>query len=141
MSGLPLGLIVETGVAILLATTIGYCMVLNVRLGRLRTDREQLQKMVADLVGATELANRAISGLREAAQECDLTLSARLDAAERFSIDLAHHVTAGQAVMERISKITQAAGVIEQSPLQEAEGRGREALDALSAIKPRGVAA
>jgi len=141
MNGLPLGIIIEAGVAVLLATTIGYCMILNVRLSRLRTDREQLQKMVTDLVGATDLAKQAISGLREAAEECDLTLSARLDAAERFTVDLAHHVNAGHAVMERISKITRAAGVTNETPPEGGDGRARDALERLSSMKPRGVAA
>ena len=51
---------VETLVAILLATTIGYCVILNQRLKRLHADRDQLRKMVADLVQATTLANAAI---------------------------------------------------------------------------------
>ena len=39
------GLIVEGMVAILLATTIGYCIILNQRLKRLHSDRDQLLQM------------------------------------------------------------------------------------------------
>lgn len=109
MFGLPLGMIVETLVAILLATTIGYCVILNQRLKRLHADRDQLRKMVADLVNATNLANAAIKELRNTAQEAELVLDARLGEAERFGIELASHVSAGQQIMEKIARITTAA--------------------------------
>jgi len=109
MNGLPLGLIIESGVALLLCLTIGYCVVLNQRLKRLHADRETLQGMINDLVQATTMANGAIRQLKEAATEADLTLNARLEEAERFGTELANHVTAGHTVLERISKITSAA--------------------------------
>lgn len=109
MMGLSLGLVIEGAVAILLATTIGYCMVLNRRIANLQADRTALQQMIADLVQATTLANTAIGGLRETAVEADEKLNQRLNEAERFAIELANHVNAGQAVMDRIAKITQAA--------------------------------
>lgn len=106
---LPLGLMIELAVAVLLATTIGYCMLLNKRIKGLHADRAALQQMIADLVGATTLANGAIKGLKETALEADERLNQRLNDAERFAIELANHVNAGQAVMDRIAKITQAA--------------------------------
>ncbi|WDR03749.1 DUF6468 domain-containing protein [Devosia algicola] len=109
MFGLPLGLIVEGSVAVLLVMTIGYCTVLNGRLKRLHADREVLQQMVNDLVGATNLANQAIKELKSTAVEADLVLGARLEEAERFGIELANHVSAGADVMERIAKITSVA--------------------------------
>jgi len=109
MFGMPLGMVVETLVAILLATTIGYCVILNQRLKRLHADRDQLRKMVADLVNATNLANAAIKELRNTAQEAELVLDARLGEAERFGIELAAHVSAGQQIMEKIARITTAA--------------------------------
>lgn len=109
MTGLPLGLIIEVAVAILLATTIGYCIVLNRKITNLQADRTALQQMVSDLVQATTLANAAIKGLKETAVEADESLNQRLNEAERFAIELANHVNAGQAVMDRIARITQAA--------------------------------
>ena len=107
--GLSLGLLIEIAVAVLLATTIGYCVVLNKRIKMLHADRAVLQQMIADLVQATTMANGAIKGLKETAIEADERLNQRLNDAERFAIELANHVNAGQAVMDRISKITQAA--------------------------------
>ena len=106
---MPLGLMIEIAVAALLATTIGYCIVLNGRIKNLQADRAALQQMIADLVQATTMANGAIKGLRETAVEADEKLNTRLNEAERFAIELANHVNAGQAVMDRIAKITQAA--------------------------------
>jgi hypothetical protein len=109
MFGLPFGLIVETLVAILLATTIGYCVVLNRRLKRLHSDRDQLRKMVTDLITATNLANSAIKELKTTAIEAEQVLQTRLDEAERFGVELAQHVSAGQQVMDKIARITSAA--------------------------------
>ena len=109
MFGLPFGVVVETLVAILLATTIGYCIVLNQRLKRLHADRDQLRKMVTDLVSATTLANAAIHELKATAQDAETVLEMRLGAAEKFGIELANHVNAGQQILDKISRITTAA--------------------------------
>jgi prefoldin subunit 5 len=129
MFGLPLGMFVEIAVAILLALTIGYCVVLNERLKKLHADRGELRQMVTDLVQATNLANTAIKELKSTAAEADTVLTARLDEAERFGVELANHINAGQAIMERIARITTAAAkppqMVEElpqepSPLQSA---------------------
>ncbi|MDF2798401.1 MAG: chemotaxis protein [Devosia sp.] len=109
MTGFSMGLVIEGAVAVLLALTIGYCVVLNGRLKRLHADRDVLRQMISDLVGATNLANQAIKELKSTAVEADLTLNSRLEEAERFGIELANHVSAGTALMERIVKITTAA--------------------------------
>jgi len=109
MFGLPLGIFVESAVAVLLALTIGYCILLNQRLKRLHQDRDALRQMVADLVSATNLANQAIKELKSTAVEADLSLSARLEEAERFGVELANHVNAGTVLMERIARITSVA--------------------------------
>ncbi|MGN6487161.1 MAG: DUF6468 domain-containing protein [Devosia sp.] len=109
MFGIPFGLVVETLVAVLLATTIGYCVILNQRLKRLHADRGELRKMVTDLVSATSLANAAIQELKTTAQESETVLAARLEEAEKFGIELANHVNAGQQIMDKIARITSAA--------------------------------
>jgi len=131
MTGLPLGFVIESIVAILLAITIGYCILLNRRLQRLQADRSALQQMIADLVNATNMANSAIGGLRQAAVEADESLNQRLNEAERFAIELASHVNAGNAVVERIAKITAAAGQGRAVPADPR--KARSALDALEA--------
>ncbi|WP_127144718.1 DUF6468 domain-containing protein [Pelagibacterium montanilacus] len=133
MSGLPLGLVIEAAVALLLATTIGYCIVLNRKLNALHSDRAALEKMIGDLVSATDLANKAIRGMRETAVESDQIMTARLAEAERFGVELANHVNAGQAVMDRIARITQAV----RRDDEPAANRARSALQALNQHEQR----
>lgn len=109
MFGLPFGVVVEGAVSVLLAVTLGYCVVLNNRLKRLHADRDAMRQMITDLVQATTLANSAVHELKSTAVEADLALNARLEEAERFGIELANHVQAGQALMERIVRITDVA--------------------------------
>lgn len=106
---LSLGLLVEASVAILLAVTIGYCVILNRRLKKLHSDKDMLRKMVLDLVQATDLANSAIRELKTTALEADTTIAMRLDEAERFGVELKGHVAAGRELVDRIAKITNAA--------------------------------
>lgn len=120
MFGLPLGLFVETAVAGLLVLTIGYCVVLNGRLKRLHQDRDTLGQMVADLIRATDLANAAIKELKSTAIETDMVLGSRLEEAEKFGIELANHVAAGQSLMERIARITSVARQPETQPEEPA---------------------
>jgi hypothetical protein len=83
-----LGMLIESLVAVLLMLTIGYCIALNRRLKRLRTDERVLRDMIAELVGATDTAERAIAGLKITVAESDRTLGERLRTAERLSATL-----------------------------------------------------
>ncbi len=109
MSGFSFGLAIEIIVAILLALTIGYCYILNKRLKGLHADKETMRDMIADLIEATNLANSAIGQLKTVAGEADVILNSRLEEAEKFGLELANHVVAGQTVVEKISQITSAA--------------------------------
>jgi hypothetical protein len=113
---MPLGMIVESSVAVLLAVTIVYCIILNGRLRKLHADRDSLRKMVMDLVQATELANAAVKELRGAAVEADKALNGRLEEAERFGIELANQMSAGTQLLDRIAKITSAARMLPSEP-------------------------
>lgn len=142
MMSLPLGLLVESAVAVLLALTIGYCIVLNQRLKRLHADKDMMRQMVADLVSATNLANQAIKELKQTAVEADLTLNTRLEEAERFGVELAHHVNAGTVLMERIAKITSAARPAQAPEAVEPPNKVQSALEQLTArVRTRGAAA
>lgn len=143
MLGLSLGIVVEGAVAVLLALTIGYCVVLNQRLKRLHQDKDVMRQMVADLVGATNLANQAIKEMKASAVEADLALSARLEEAERFGIELANHVNAGTVLMERIAKITSVARHSQAiEPVENPANKVQSALQQLSErVRSRGAAA
>jgi hypothetical protein len=137
MFGLPLGIVVETLVAVLLATTIGYCVILNQRLKRLHADRGELRQMVADLVQATGLANTAIQELKATAQDAEAVLSNRLNEAERFGVELASHVNAGQQLIDRLARITSVArGQPADDRIEPEPNKVQSALQQLS-MRPR----
>jgi hypothetical protein len=93
------GLMIESLVAILLLVTIGYCVVLNGRLKRLKADEQALKATISELITATEIAGRAVAGLKATAQEADRTLGERLRAAERLSADLDRQLRGGEAML------------------------------------------
>lgn len=121
MSNLPVGMIIESLVAGLLLVTIGYCWLLNHRLKRLRADEESLRATISELITASEIAERAILGLKATAGEADKTLGHRLHEAERFSRKLSEQVEAGSLVLERISQIAEAAKAANASKAAAAE--------------------
>ncbi len=109
MSTPPVGMIIEGLVAILLLVTIAYCWILNSRLQRLRADEETLRATISELMTATEIAERAILGLKATASEADKSLGTRLSQAEKMSNALAAQVVKGEEVFTRISQIAEAA--------------------------------
>lgn len=113
------GFIIEFVVAVLLAFTVGYCILLDRRLQRLRADEKGMRQTVVDLGLATERAERAIDGLRHVLAECDRTLGDRLRAAEGASVELDAAVRSGDEVLERIGRIVSTA----RRAVADAEGR------------------
>ena len=69
-----IGIMIEGLVAILLMLTVGYCMLLNRRLKLLKADEQSLRATISELVTATEIAERAIAGLKVTVHECDVGL-------------------------------------------------------------------
>jgi hypothetical protein len=103
-----IGLLVEGTVAILLLVTIGYCFLLERRLRRFRADEQSLRATIGELITATEIAERAIGGLKVTVRECDQNLGERLRAAERYCADLDAQLAAGETVLRRVSQIAAA---------------------------------
>ncbi len=100
---------VEGLVAVLLVLTIGYCILLDRRLQRLRADEANLRATISELLTATEIAERAIMGLKETATDCDKSLAQRLREAEFFSREIEKEIGEGEKLLNRIIRITQAA--------------------------------
>lgn len=103
-----IGIAIEALVALLLAITIVYCMLLNRRLARLKADEQTLKSTIGELINATEIAERAIAGLKNAAQECDEGLGRRLRVAEAMSANLSRQTTSGEQL---VAKLVQIAGL------------------------------
>jgi Domain of unknown function (DUF6468) len=113
-----LGLMIETLVAILLLLTIGYCMLLNKRLKRLKADEHSLKAVIAELITATEIAERAIGGLKHTVRDVNENLGSQLASASQMSEQLKRQLVEGENVVRRLTKIAiaarpQAAGEIE----------------------------
>jgi hypothetical protein len=104
------GIVIEILVAFLLVLTIAYCMSLNRRLKLLRSDEHSLRATISELVTATEIAERAIAGLKLTVEECEAGLGARLRSADRFTADLDRSTDAGRALLERLTQIVLAGG-------------------------------
>ena len=100
-----LPLTIESLVAILLLLTILYCIRLNDQLNRLKADGTSMQQTIAELITATESAERAIAGLKATVREADETLGERLKAAERYTSEMRNNAVAGAEVLNRLSKI------------------------------------
>lgn len=103
-----LGLMIESLVAALLLLTICYCVTLNKRLKRLKNDELALKATISELITVTEIAERAIAGLKLTVRECDQGLGERLRKAELFSRDIAGQLDAGEKILERLTRIVTA---------------------------------
>jgi hypothetical protein len=117
-----LGMLIDCVVAILLVLTIGYCMMLNRRLKLLKADEQSLRATISELVTATEIAERAIGGLKITVHECDMGLGERLRKAERLAGDIDRAVVSGKDLISRLSQIISA---------------GRQADEAIAAAAPK----
>jgi hypothetical protein len=139
-------LMIESLVAILLLLTIGYSMVLNKRLKRLRADELTLKATISELITATEIAERAIGGLKLTVRDCDQGLGERLRTAERFSAEIARQIESGEEILSRLGQIVAAtrpaapaAPVI--APDAQATVKAAQAFAARARHRAQGVAA
>src|SRR6187431_1651064 len=104
-----LGIVIEGLVAVLLVLTIGYCMLLNSRLKRLKADEQSLKATIGELITVTEIAERAIGGLKHTVRDVNENLGSQLSAAMQMSAHLKHQLAEGDAVIRRVSRIASAA--------------------------------
>jgi hypothetical protein len=104
-----LGIAIESLVAILLMLTIGYCILLNSRLKRLKADEHSLKATIGELITATEIAERAIGGLKHTVRDVNENLGSQLTAAAQMSQQLKKQLAEGDNVFRRLSKIAIAA--------------------------------
>ena len=127
-----LGLAIESLVAVLLVVTIGYCVLLNARLKRLKADEHSLKAVIAELITATEIAERAIGGLKHTVRDVNENLGSQLASATHMSEQLRRQLAEGDNVVRRLSKIALAA----RSPGDAEDGLAAESI---TAPAPTGV--
>ena len=103
------GIVIESLVAALLMLTIGYCMLLNSRLKRLKADEHSLKATIGELITATEIAERAIGGLKHTVRDVNENLGNQLTSASQMSQQLKHQLAEGDNIIRRLSRIAIAA--------------------------------
>jgi hypothetical protein len=102
-----IGLAVEGIVAVLLVLTLVYCAVLNKRLKRLKADEHSLKATIAELITATEIAERAIGGLKLTVRDCNDNLGSQIAAAVEMTERLQTQIDLGNDVVRRVARIAQ----------------------------------
>jgi hypothetical protein len=135
-----LPLTIESMVSVLLLLTILYCVRLNRQLKRLKADGTAMHTVIAELVTATENAERAIAGLKTTVNEADATLGERLKDAERFSTEMRLNTAAGSSVLNRLTQIAGArltGAELEEEPEPEPVPNPRAIVAAAQALADR----
>jgi hypothetical protein len=97
--------VIESMVAVLLLFTILYCVRLNRSIQQFKGGEKNLRATIAELVTATETAERAIAGLKTTMREAEHTLGDRLHRAEKFSGEIESQIEAGEGILNRLAKI------------------------------------
>jgi chromosome segregation ATPase len=121
------GYLVESMVSILLLLTILYCVRLNKQLRLLKADEQSLRATISELITATEIAERAIAGLKSTMRDGEQTLSERLRRVEEMSAELEQQLEAGDQLLAKLARIVAAA--------RRAEPAGPTAPDAKAVAK------
>jgi chromosome segregation ATPase len=103
------GFLVESMVSILLLLTILYCVRLNKQLRLLKADEQTLRATISELITATEIAERAIAGLKSTMREGEQSLGERLQRVESLSADIERQLSAGEDLLARLIRIAGAA--------------------------------
>jgi hypothetical protein len=113
------GIAIESLVAALLMLTIGYCMLLNSRLKRLKADEHSLKATIGELITATEIAERAIGGLKHTVRDVNENLGNQLTSAAQMSLQLKKQLAEGDNIIRRLSRIAVAARPVTEPEPEE----------------------
>jgi hypothetical protein len=137
------GLLIETMVSFLLLLTILYCVRLNKQLRLLKADEQTLRATISELITATEIAERAIAGLKSTMHDGEKDLGERLARMEHVSSELDTKLAAGEELLTRIARIASAArGTIEPAvPDAKAVAAAAQAFAARAQARLNGRAA
>jgi len=102
------GFLVESMVSVLLLLTILYCVRLNKQLRLLKADEQSLRATISELVTATEIAERAIAGLKVTMREGEQSLGGKIEQGATLSADIERQLQAGEELMGKLSRIVAA---------------------------------
>ena len=95
-------IVLDVIVAGLLAATIAYAVVLNRRIGQLRSNRDDLAKLISTFNESTQRAETGLQKLRRAAEEVGGSLQERAEKAQSLRDDLAFMTERADAMANRL---------------------------------------
>jgi len=124
-------------VAVLLLTTIGYAVVLNRRLGVLRSDRTKLQELIQALTAATTNAQAGIAGLRQTVEELGAEVEKKLATTRGLKDDLTYLIERGSAVADRLEGTIRARREDTARPGEGERDRERAPISARPAVNEK----
>ena len=113
------GYLIESMVSVLLLLTILYCVRLNKQLRLLKADEQSLRATISELITATQIAERAIGGLKSTMREGEQTLNERLSRSETVTAEFDRQLLAGEELLGKLIRITGAGKVAEQKPVAQ----------------------
>lgn len=129
---MPLSLIIDILVAVLLVVTIAYAIVLNKRLGMLRRDKTELEKLASSFGESTLRAEDSIGKLRSSAE----ALQGHIDRAQSLRDDLAFLIERGGKAADQLEDMVRDARKTAGPPNPVGGGKAmpqKAALDAQAA--------
>jgi hypothetical protein len=100
------GFLIESLVSVLLLLTILYCVRLNNQIRLLKADEQSLRATISELVTATEIAERAIGGLKATMRDGENVLNERLQRSEKVSAEIERQLNAGDQLLAKLVRIT-----------------------------------
>ena len=97
---------------------------LNARLKRLKADEHSLKAVIGELITATEIAERAIGGLKLTVRDVNENLGSQIAAATEMSEYLKRQLVEGDQVVRRLSKIAHRGAAVRRCARTEAPRAG-----------------
>lgn len=114
------GYLIESMVSILLLMTILYCVRLNKQLHLLKADEQSLRATISELITATEIAERAIGGLKSTMRDGEQTLNERLQRSEAVTAEFDRQLKSGEVLLAKLIRIT-GVGHVEEHNVPDAQ--------------------
>lgn len=115
------GYLIESMVSILLLMTILYCVRLNKQLHLLKADEQSLRATISELITATEIAERAIGGLKSTMRDGEQTLNERLQRSEAVTAEFDRQLKSGEVLLAKLIRITGVGKGAEESNVPDAQ--------------------
>jgi hypothetical protein len=112
---MPWNFIAELVLEVLLAATLGYCIVLERRLAAVRKGQEGLSRTVGELNMAIAGAGASLRALKAAANESASTLDERLKRARLHIDELSVLTTSGERIAQRMESAAAQRGGMESA--------------------------